>query len=130
MKVFLDRFKTSDQGTFGMFVKEGDSEPLCFTVERPYTGDHPCIPAGVYNVIPHDSPAHPDTWEVTNVPGRTGILIHPANTYLQLLGCIAPGTSLGEVNGVPAVLGSQNAFAMLKSILPDSFQLEITGVNQ
>lgn len=122
--IYLDRFKSNEDGTFGGLIMDG--EQLCFTVERPATGDHPCIPTGVYDVIPHNSPKHPNTWEVTNVPGRTAILIHPANTANQLLGCIAPGDALGKINGIPGVLNSQDTFAMLKERLPSRFQLTIT----
>ena len=125
MEITLDRFKTGPDGTFGGLIDDTGKQ-LCFTVERPYTGDHPCIPCGVYSVEPYQSPKHGDVWQVMNVEGRSNIEIHPANLASELLGCIAPGDSLGTLGGVSAVLDSQKTFAMLKSVLPDSFELTIT----
>lgn len=125
--ITLDRFKTGEYGTFGTLLDEFDAV-LCQTLERPYTGDHPCIPAGVYTVEPYQSPKHGNVWQIMNVHGRTNIEIHPANFSSQLLGCIAVGDCIGSISGIPAVLNSQKTFSLLKSKLPDSFQLTITGV--
>lgn len=38
--------------------------------------------------------------EICDIPGRSEILIHPANKYTELLGCVAPGISV-----VPTVRG-------------------------
>ncbi len=63
-----------------------------------------------------------------NVPNRTNIEIHPANLASELLGCIAPGDSLGKIDGIPAVLNSKQTFFMLQLTLPETFTLTITGV--
>lgn len=128
--VFLDRFKTGPDGTFGGLTDDSNliKDRSIFTVERPMTGDHPCISSGTYQVEPYASPKHGDVWQVMNVPGRSNIEIHPANLASELLGCIAVGDSLGKVNGVPAVLNSQKTFSMLKSLLPETFTLVITGI--
>lgn len=39
------------------------------------------------------------TYEVINVPNRTGIRFHPANYFHQLNGCIALGNNLVDING-------------------------------
>jgi uncharacterized protein DUF5675 len=121
----LNRFQTDDNGTFGKLYSETGNF-LCYTVERATDGDHPCIPADTYQVEPYFSPTKGDVWQVMNVPGRSNIEIHPANLASQLLGCIAPGLHMGDIGGVPAVLNSQQAFAMLKSTLPSSWTLTIT----
>ena len=128
--VFLDRFKTSEQGTFGALTDDSGliKDRSVFTVERPMDGDHPCVPAGTYQVEPYNSPKHGNVWQVMRVPGRTNIEIHPANLASELLGCIAPGDSLGKIGGVEAVLNSKNTFSMLQSLLPETFTLIITGV--
>lgn len=66
------------------------------TLERPRTGDHPCIPHGEYDVdwTENEHPKHPFCYEVRSVKGRTDILIHAANVIEQLQGCIAPGMSV------------------------------------
>jgi len=121
--ILLTRYKTDNNGTFGRLSM--NCQFLCFTVERPITGDHPCIPVGVYDVEPYQSPSHGDVWLLKDVPDRSMIEIHVANRASELLGCIAPGTTLGEIGGIPAVLGSKKAFDMLKDTLPSEFPLTI-----
>lgn len=126
--IFLDRFKTGDDGTFGGIVDESGAM-ICFTVERPYTGEHPCIAPGVYTFNKFQSPTKGDVWlrdDKAANDGRTMIEIHPANLASELLGCIAPGDKLGKIDGVAAVMNSQKTFTMLKEVLPDSFQITIT----
>jgi len=85
-------------GTFGQIDTGRFSYPL---LERPATGDHPCIPAGEYDVDWTDDGRHPKhnpCYEVMDVPGRTAILIHAANVYEELLGCLAPGTLVEEMS--------------------------------
>lgn len=102
------------------------SHQYCYTVERAPTGDHPCIPDGVYDFEQYSSPRHGDVWIITNPPpGRTAIEMHPANDIADLLGCIGVGDKLGFVNGLPAVLDSQDTFKMLKSQLPIRFTVTI-----
>lgn len=125
--IFLDRFKSDGNGTFGELSDAlGDLQHI-YTIERPPTGAHPCIPAGVYDIEQYQSPKHGDIWQVMNVPNRSNIEIHPANTMDDLLGCIGVGDSLGKVNDLPAVLNSQKTFSMLKLALPASFRLTISG---
>ena len=38
------------------------------------------------------------TYEIQNVPGRSGIRFHSANYYYQLNGCIALGDRLLDIN--------------------------------
>ena len=98
-KATLTRCNSSDIGTFGTLVS--DSGWTCRTLERPAAiGEHPCIPSGLYVVAWTKGihPAHPEVYEVTGVPGSTGILIHAADVYEQLLGCVAPGSAVGPVD--------------------------------
>lgn len=86
------------EGTFGTF--RTDSGFQVYSLERPVDGDHPCIPAGTYQVVLKPFPKHGKCYEVCDVPGRTAILIHPANWTEQLLGCIALGRAIDTVSGV------------------------------
>ncbi len=122
------RADSTPNGTFGTLFVNG--APICVTCELPWKdNDHDtsCIPPGVYQCVRHVSEKFPhrDTWEVTNVPDRDGILIHPANDIAELLGCIAPGQTFGQLNGLPAVLQSRDAQAKLNGLLPDDFTLSI-----
>lgn len=128
--IYLDRFKSDENGTFGMLTN--DSGNLCFTVELPWNDNHPqtsCIPKGIYTFNKYLSPKHGQVWICQDVPNRTNIEIHAANTIHDLLGCVGVGDKMGVINGFPAVLDSQSTLAMLRSELPDSFQLTVTGVN-
>lgn len=84
-------------GTFGIY--KSDSGFSCYILERPGTGDHPCIPTGTYEVKKLKHPLHGLCYEVLDVPGRTAILLHAANWYQELLGCLAPGRSVQVVEG-------------------------------
>jgi|SRR5271154_4615941 len=125
----LAREASSNNGTMGEILNP-DGSHLCYTVERPWlnnASDQSCIPAGTYACVPHNSPDHPGTWELENVPGRSAILIHNGNTEKDSLGCIIVGATQGTLNGFPAVLNSNTTLAMLRQTLPSNFMLTITG---
>lgn len=126
MKYFLDRFKFVEDGTFGSIADE-TGKHLCYTCERAITGDHPCVPLGTYIFSQYNSPTKGDVWITQEVPGRTNIEIHAGNTENDSLGCLLVGSELGAINGFNAVLHSKATLAMLKSELPNIFQLTIMG---
>jgi|SRR5579862_3255267 len=135
--VTLSRSPSTAQGTFGVWSIDG--VPTCVTCELPWLNNETgvsCIPASPldasgnpipYHCVRHVSEKFPDgnTWEITNVPGRTGILVHNANDTAQLAGCVAVGSSFGELNGLPAVLNSVATLAMLNQKLVNEFDLII-----
>lgn len=81
------------------------------TLERPWvpgprggTKGVSCVPTGIYNLVRHDTEAHPRSFALVNeaigvyhfdIPeggqGRTACLIHVANVPEELRGCIALG---------------------------------------
>jgi hypothetical protein len=125
----LVREASSDNGTLGEIFNP-DGSHLCYTCELPWQNNSPdvsCIPLSTYTCIPHDSAAHPNVWELQNVPGRSAILIHNGNTEHDSLGCIVVGSQQGTLGGLPAVLNSNNTLAMLGQTLPPTFTLTITG---
>ncbi len=81
-------------GTNGILVY--NNRIICATIELPWQGNQQqvsCIPEGRYPLHRNWFPKHGDQLGVADVPGRSGILIHPANDALQeLRGCIAPVT--------------------------------------
>lgn len=129
----------------GVFGQLETLQRSYLTLERPWEGNKAfvsCIPEGVYTLRKRRSGVVEDTtdgeylegWEVTNVPGRTYIMIHPANTMDQLEGCIAPGLGTGVLpdrNQDPqwAVLNSYAAFKMLMEDLEerDHWTLDVRG---
>ncbi len=116
VRIFLHRILEDDYGIHGQ-IKAEDGTVLCYTIER--TGKS--ISEGEFQCIPHNSPAHPGTWEITNVPGRSAILIHTGNTEEDSEGCVI----IGLVATVQGVLQSVKALAFLHTILPDYFTIEI-----
>lgn len=123
--VTLSRFAYTPMGVFGTLQVGGKR---FYTVERPWKGNEQgvsCIPAGSYQLRKRASEvvkkssrgAYQEGWEVTGVPGRTFIMIHPGNTMDDLEGCIAVGTGLGYVNNKWAITNSQVAFKELMAAL-------------
>ena len=92
MNQYLTRFAYTKDGTFGRWGR-------FLTVEEEWQDNQPrisCIPTGVYRCV--RSIFHRggyETFEVTDVPGRTLIKMHRANTEEDLLGCIGIGLNLG-----------------------------------
>jgi len=107
-------------GTFGYLRTVGFQ---CFTVELPWDANKPyvsCIPPGKYNLTTSVFlKGGYGTLEVQDVPGRSRILFHVANTIDDLLGCIGPGKYLSWVNGKWAVGSSQDAFHAFMSVVRD-----------
>ena len=115
----LTRLESGDGGTFGTLTLDGVGPFV--TVERPPTGDHPCIPAGTYKwskfISPHNGPCL-----LLEVPGRSMIEMHSANYYTQLLGCIAPGSAFAQFTevGLKGVINSKATLAAILAAVPDS----------
>jgi len=90
-------------GTNGIISVDG--RDICGTIELPWRDNRrnvSCIPEGCYRLALYRSRKFGDCLAVAGVPGRRGILIHPANdAAAELRGCIAPVTKhTGEGKGV------------------------------
>lgn len=94
-----------------------------YTLELPYRDNLPnvsCLPPGVYRakwLARSASGKYKRVWHIQNVPGRTGILIHAANFLHQLQGCIAPGVTRGNSDGLPCVWNSGAALNKIREEL-------------
>lgn len=124
MKITLRRVTFgSDSPTYGVLLSQG--LPLCLTLERPWLDNAAqvsCVPPGVYPCIAHNSPDHPDTWEVTSVPNRFEVLIHTGNTVNDTKGCILVGAAFYQGQVTSSVV----TMNVLRGILPrEGFTLEI-----
>lgn len=82
--------------TFGQLVTPSGLQ--LYTLERLPSGDHPCIPAGSYKCVRKPHEIQGLRYELQNVPGRTAILIHPANFVPQLQGCISLGRAIMDLD--------------------------------
>lgn len=126
LTAIMSRFESSDQGTFSTFKCK---EFSCFIVERPWADNkqnESCIPAGLYECKWQRSPKFGWCYEVTKVPNRGRILIHPGNYYWHSHGCLLTASKLGYLNGKKAGLISRPALDKLNRFFnKTSFLLEI-----
>jgi hypothetical protein len=108
--------KYHPQGTNGTIAYNGQT--ICATIELPWKNNSArisCIPEGRYSLIKRYSPHFRSHFMLQDVPGRSYILIHPANYALvELKGCIAPVsliTGIGE--GIYSVKAMQKIISLL-----------------
>jgi len=130
--ILLKRIAELQNGTLGVLIND-IGRPWLLTCERPWLNNQSmvsAIPAGTYTCQRITSPTHGVVFQVTNVPDRSSILIHPGNEDLDSEGCILLGQSYGIVKDLPAVLNSQAAFAEFMAYFDgeDSFSLRIVEV--
>lgn len=117
-QVILVRGPGSDEGTVGSVYVAGQF--FGRSIELPDRDNRRMIsriPAGTYRCVWHRSPRFGWCYRVCDVPGRSHILIHPANWggdasmgyRCDLNGCIGMGTVAGRLRGQRAVLASRTA---------------------
>jgi len=126
--MILKRVAFTEYGTFGVLLNNGI--PFVLTLERPWLDnreDVSCIPEGVYTCTRYSSAKYPDTFQVLNVPDRTGILFHKGNLDDHSKGCILIGEMFDPYKDEPAILSSAKGFKEFMEILKDrqSFELQI-----
>jgi hypothetical protein len=93
----LLRYNLADTLTQGILFVKG--KYFCDTLELPWKDNErkiSSIPTGVYSVQWRKDDKFPEVLEILNVPNRSGILIHSANSVNELLGCIAVGYKTGD----------------------------------
>jgi hypothetical protein len=95
-----------------------------------------CIPVGTYQVIPRKSQKYGNHLHVTNVVGRSAILIHwgnyagsvnPRTGTTDIRGCILVGKGYADLNadGLPEIVNSKVTFAELMKQCHNGFELTI-----
>jgi len=113
------------EGTNGVLFYKGAF--LGFTIELPWLENKrsiSCIPEGVYELKPRFSEKFKHHLLLTNVPGRSLILMHPANdAKKELRGCLAPVSSL---TGIGKGLSSKLIFQKTLSICHQAFERKET----
>lgn len=136
----LERFAYLPTGTFGRLILP--SGEFFFTAERPWRENaqmESCIPEGTYTlrkrasgVVKRSSNgAFSEGWEVTEVPDRTYIMLHPGNWPKDVQGCIAMGDTfvvMPSGDSQYGVANSKHAFSELMGLMDtkDSWKLDIT----
>jgi hypothetical protein len=129
--------------TFGELHWDPTEQIILQTLERPWIPSPDgspcghsltsCVPLGIYRLVLHDTPLHPQTWAMVNeglrvfhepgdiTPGptaRTACLLHSANIVSQLAGCIGVGLTRSALDGEPDIASSVAAFEELKAAVP------------
>lgn len=112
MQLQVLRKTFTDQSTIGELLVNGQFE--CFTLEDVVRPEkifgETAIPDGSYRVVVTMSPRFKRRLPLlVDVPGYTGVRIHPGNTKRDTLGCLL----VGQGKARDAITGSQAAFAKL-----------------
>ena len=133
MRILIKRFASEENQTLGILYLLNDFggiEYMCYTLELSWQDNVKyisSIPKGIYTAVRHNSPKFGECLWLQDVPERSEILVHPANYYKQLLGCIALGLNLQDIDGdrVLDVTNSKQAVNELLSHIEDEIEIEI-----
>ena len=129
MDLVLTRSQYRPDGIFGTLTADGTW--IAATLEHAYESEggewYAKIPDGTYTCVrgqhqlAHGGPF--ETFEVTGVPGHTGLLIHCGNFDRDSEGCILVGTSVAGDH----IAASREAFERLMALQAgiNQFQLEV-----
>jgi len=120
--MILKRVAYTEHGTFGVLLDGGI--PFALTLERPWLNNErntSCIPVGLFACQRFSSASHKDTFQILDVPARSGILFHTGNIIEHSAGCILIGEEFGLLHKRPAVLSSRKGF--------DEFMTRLQGQN-
>ena len=123
----------------------GDGLRALNGLEPPWRDNLPfksCVPAGIYTMLPFDSPSHgavyifvggtvvmfEDQLPLSLHAVRYLVEMHGANYPHEIVGCVAPGMEVGTQDNMPAVWNSQKALSQIKDWgnYPDPLQCIIS----
>jgi hypothetical protein len=128
-RVKLIRVEKDHNLTRGVLLVDGKYQAV--TLELPYRDnqrDISCIPVGTYNCQRVQSPRFGNTFEVTEVPGRSHILFHAGNYPRDTRGCILLGTSMyADLASISQSRSAMGGFLVAMQNI-DEFELEIQEV--
>ncbi len=118
MDLILRRLEYEEDGIFSQ-LETIKAEKVAVTLEHAFTdgagGFYPKLPPGVYTckrgmhtlknmLTPFE------TFEITGVPGHTGMLFHVGNFNADSDGCVCLGREIGQSNKGQMVTSSKPAF--------------------
>lgn len=119
------------QGYFGVLFD--DKDPFVVTLERNWEDnqhDISCIPTGEYiSRYRPNLPHYGNTYEVTNVPNRTDILIHKGNYMRDSKGCILLGNYFDRLKDVLMVADSGTAYTKFMNRLDGEMEFKLVIQN-
>ena len=102
----------------------------CYSLELPDLNNQKKIsriPEGKYTGIRRWSEKYGDHIHITEVEGRSMILIHYGNYYTQTEGCVLTGLGFYDINadGHKDVTHSRDAMKTLMNLVPQEFDIII-----
>ena len=125
MDIILQRLTTSDNGTFGILIK--DDRPFLVTLELPWKDNQrniSCIPAATYKATKVFSEHFQKyLFILSNIVNRDAVEMHIGNDIRDTHGCILLGMQYSLASY--AIVNSKLAFDSFMSMMPDEFNLII-----
>ena len=134
------RVEVGQEGTFGVLLLDGKT--YCVTLELPWRGNAQnvsSIPANRYICRRTVSPLITkitggkwnETFEITGIPGRTGVLLHSGTFVENTHGCVLLASAYGKLRGERAILNTGATFDDFLTITRNvaSFPLTIREVD-
>lgn len=111
-RALLVRGPSTDQGTFGSLTFGSNRTHVLELPWRDNRRQRSCVPVGTYECRLVRSPRFGHVYKLLAVPGRSHVLIHPANLAgdvelgwtSQLEGCIAPCLRVGAMRNKAGVM--------------------------
>jgi hypothetical protein len=103
--IIIDRYSNEKEQTIGKFFLLDNNNSVIkefHSMELPWLDNQQnisCIPTGNYKAVIHYSPTFGKCLWIKDVEGRSEILIHAANFFYDLRGCIAIGKDLYDIDG-------------------------------
>ncbi|WP_419787316.1 DUF5675 family protein [Pseudodesulfovibrio sp.] len=131
-KAELIRLEKSEEGTFGVLKLDG--QVYCVTLEpedRDNAQNVSCIPEGTYRCERVASPRFGNTFEITGVPDRSHILLHPGNVEDDTHGCVLLGRQFGFLRHKRGVMNSGATFKTFleRASGQDTFDIHISDAS-
>lgn len=131
-KAVIIRLNADDRQTLGrLYLFDGlDNVFNCTTLELPFKANLrniSCVPPGQYEVKPRNSKKYGDHYIIENVHERSYILLHVANYYTDLRGCIGVGKTFANINEdyYKDITNSRHTLKALLNHAPEGFSLTI-----
>lgn len=135
MKAILNRLYENDRQTLGrLYLYDGIDEVFeCCTLELPDRNNQKSVSricGGAYQVKKRYSQKHGWHYHIQDVEGRSWILFHKGNFYIQIEGCILVGTDFKDINGdgETDVVNSALAMETFLAIAGEGFELVINEI--
>lgn len=131
MDLKLHRSEYKTDGIISELIS-GNTKCIARTLEHSYDSK-PKLPPGVYKCVRGTHKLHDgvpfETFEITGVPGHSGVLFHPGNWNKDSEGCVLLGDAVTTSKQGTMITNSKTVFHEFMSLQTgvDSFTLTVQG---